>query len=196
MIFNIDPNAVIVFDLDDTLYKELQFLQSAYRSISRMLAPEIGHEIYGEMTLLYDQNKNVFDIIKAKYDFQKTIGELVDHYRTHTPDIELPEPSAQLLTQLTEHQMTLGLMTDGRSLTQRNKLRSLGIENVFTEVLISEEFGSEKPALENFLNFETKFSGRSFFFIGDNFEKDFITPNSLGWETIGIRDNGENIHGQ
>ncbi len=33
-------------------------------------------------------------------------------------------------------------------------------------------------------------------YVGDNPKKDFIAPNSLGWLTIGLRDDGRNIHKQ
>ena len=33
-------------------------------------------------------------------------------------------------------------------------------------------------------------------YIGDNTDKDFITANELGWLTICLKDNGQNIHQQ
>ena len=53
-----------------------------------------------------------------------------------------------LLDVLKEKNIPAGLITDGRSVTQRNKLKSLGLLNYFKEVIISEEFGSEKPGLK------------------------------------------------
>lgn len=35
-----------------------------------------------------------------------------------------------------------------------------------------------------------------FYYIGDNLRKDFVAPNKLGWQTICLLDNGENIHSQ
>jgi putative hydrolase of the HAD superfamily len=32
--------------------------------------------------------------------------------------------------------------------------------------------------------------------MADNLKKDFITPNFLGWKTVGLLDNGKNIHYQ
>ena len=39
-------------------------------------------------------------------------------------------------------------------------------------------------------------SADQYIYIGDNPKKDFITPNRLGWTTIGILDSGQNIHSQ
>ena len=63
--------------------------------------------------------------------------------------------------------------------------------------VISEDFGSEKPALANFEYFMKRYPGCSdFTYVGDNPDKDFIAPNTLGWETICLRDDGRNIHKQ
>ena len=33
-------------------------------------------------------------------------------------------------------------------------------------------------------------------YIGDNPKKDFVAPNQLNWVTVGLRDDGRNIHPQ
>ncbi len=47
----------------------------------------------------------------------------------------------------------LGMITDGRSITQRNKYRALELDRFIddNDLVISEEFGSEKPSEKNFL---------------------------------------------
>ena len=72
MIINPNKN-IIVFDLDDTLYKEVDFLYSAYRHISNMIESKYGINIYGEMKSWYDQGKSTFDLIKEKYKVHLTI---------------------------------------------------------------------------------------------------------------------------
>jgi putative hydrolase of the HAD superfamily len=89
----------------------------------------------------------------------------------------------------------LGLLTDGRSITQRNKLKALGLEDFFDQLVISEEFGSEKPNIKNYKSFIVE-SVQSYVIIADNTSKDFITANILNWTSIGILDNGSNIHKQ
>ena len=43
----------------------------------------------------------------------------------------------------------------------------------------------------------SKFPECQYYYIGDNVKKDFITPNKLGWKTIGMRDvDSVNIHSQ
>ena len=90
------------------------------------------------------------------------------------------------------------MLTDGRSIQQRNKIQSLGLDDYFSDIVISEEFGSEKPAMENYLYFMDKSNKNNtkYYYIGDNPPKDFISANKLGWITICLKDNGQNIHKQ
>jgi len=192
----ISKNSFLVFDLDDTLYKEIDFLKSAYKHIAFILEEEIGDYIYEEMFELYQSGEVVFDVIKEKYKFEMSIKDIVSEYRYHGPMINMDDATESFLTILKHHKVKMGIITDGRSESQRNKLNSLGILEWFEDIIISEEFGSEKPSIENFKHYESKFEGFSFYYFGDNFTKDFVSPNKLGWQTIGLLDQGENIHKQ
>jgi putative hydrolase of the HAD superfamily len=112
------------------------------------------------------------------------------------PEIQLYDDAALFLKLLTDKGINAGLITDGRSITQRNKLKSLGLQNYFSSVIISEEFGSEKPCEQNFLHFEKLFPSNRFFYFGDNTKKDFIAPLKLGWKCVCMENRGENIHNQ
>jgi putative hydrolase of the HAD superfamily len=39
-------------------------------------------------------------------------------------------------------------------------------------------------------------NAENFIYIADNPNKDFITPNKLGWTTICLLDRGQNVHEQ
>jgi putative hydrolase of the HAD superfamily len=181
----------IVFDLDDTLIYEIDYLKSAYQEISRILGRPEEYESFLE---LYFKGENTFKFIETQYGIE--ISELLSSYRNHFPTISLVDGAQEVLEFIKSKGYKLGLITDGRSKTQRNKLKATNIEHLFLEIIISEEFGSSKPAIENYLIFEEKYPGHEFYYIGDNFNKDFISPNKLGWKTIGIVDNGHNIHKQ
>ena len=197
MKIKINKNDCIVFDLDDTLYKELDYLKSAYRFISVQLSSEIGHSVYDEMLELKASGAVVFDVILEKYNIKKfTVKDLIFLYRFHRPDITLSKGVQETLDYLSHHQIRMGIITDGRSISQRNKLKALNIEQYFHKIIISDEIGHEKPNAQNYLFHMIDFPEGQFTYIGDNFSKDFVTPNRLGWNTIGLIDNGENIHSQ
>lgn len=199
MDIKINSNSFFVFDLDDTLYQEIDFLNSAYRHIAKALEPALKVSIYEEMLQRYHRKENVFQWIIDQY--KEHLGELdtawlIRTYREHIPEIVLSAETAAFIERLRFLKIPTGLITDGRSVTQRNKLRSLGILDFFSDIIISEEFGSEKPDERNYLHFVYRFPGKNFFYIGDNTTKDFVTPARLGWTTICIKDRGKNIHKQ
>ena len=197
MNLNIDSKKdFIIFDHDDTLYKELDYLKSAYSHISNLLIPDLKKNIYREMIEWYLNKQSTFDKIKEKYRCNMTIPQMVYEYRYHIPTLRLDDSTRTILDDLKNASVKIGIITDGRSKSQRNKLKSLGIEKMFDLILISEEFGSEKPTESNFNFFSEKFKTHNFIYIGDNYKKDFISPNKLGWITIGILDDGRNIHKQ
>lgn len=196
MTLNIDHRTCFVFDLDDTLFKEINFLKSAYRLIAKNLENQIGKNIYAEMIDMREAGLSVFDEIKSKYSFEESIKDIVFEYRFHFPKIELSLGALHLLKELKQRNTAIGLITDGRSKSQRNKLKALEIEHFFNHILISEEFGSEKPDVRNFQFYMDNFEVNEYIYIGDNFKKDFVTPNALGWLTIGLLDDGNNIHPQ
>ncbi len=196
-------NIVFVCDLDDTLYKEIDFLKSAYKEIAHYIANKTEcnlnvNSLYDVLIKAYNNGENAFAKVISTYNLsQITTVDLLNVYRNHKPNIELPNSSHTLLTYLKRTVFKIGLITDGRSRQQRSKIEALGLENFLDDILISEEFGTEKPNLNNFKFYEDKY-GKSahYVYIGDNTKKDFVTPNSLGWTSICLLDDSRNIHKQ
>ena len=192
-------NKTLIFDLDDTLYKEITYLKSAFVEISQYLSNEIkvdSNLIYDDMLHLYSQKCEVFSKIIHKYDATQSSEKLLSIYRNHKPKIKLPTAQKYVLDKLKSIDIPLGLLTDGRSAQQRNKIRALGLERYFKKIVISEEFGSEKPSKENYKVFQEFFGEGKYVYIGDNTTKDFVTPNNLKWDSICLLDDGFNIHKQ
>ncbi|MFD4422568.1 HAD family hydrolase [Agromyces sp. NPDC058484] len=184
----------VVFDLDDTLVSEVTFLESAYLEIARHLNPTNPHQLFKEMVAWWSTGENTFENLTMRFR-ETSMDDLLARYRNHQPDIHLVNGAADVLDYVKRRGYGLGLVTDGRSATQRNKLRALGIEHLFDRIVISEELGSSKPATQNFRLFTADWAGQCFY-IGDNPAKDFLAPNALGWTTIMVSDTGRNIHSQ
>lgn len=93
----------------------------------------------------------------------------------------------------------MGIITDGRIISQSNKIKALGLHKYISNknIIISEEIGYDKHHDNGFkLIMSSNANCNRFYYIGDNLTKDFYWPNKLGWTTICIRDNGQNIHQQ
>lgn len=199
MRIKVSDRTFFVFDLDDTLYPEIDYLKSAYSNISSKLRPYTGAALYDEMMVRYNKKENVFQWIAETYRATQpdiSFDWLLAEYREHRPLIQLNEATKAFLQKVKDHRIPSGLITDGRSVTQRNKLKALGIEHCFADIIISEEFGSAKPDEKNYLYFEEKYPGREFYFFGDNTAKDFIVPTKLGWTTVCLKNTGTHIHSQ
>lgn len=185
-------SATVVFDLDDTLVKEIDYLKSAFKAIAAKV-DSTNNSLFNQMLFWYQNKENVFQNIESLYGF--SVNELKQQYRTHVPDFIQYKGVSELLRKFKEKGFYIGLITDGYSLTQRNKIKALGIEELFDLIVISEEFGSEKPNENNYKVFH-QFATKDYYYIGDNTAKDFLAPNRLGWISVCLLNNGENIHPQ
>ncbi len=193
---------VICFDLDDTLYKEIDFLKSAYREIALRAAQgdrRLADRAYTEMLQAYKDGGNAFLRLNEWLGLMTPVADYLAMYRAHRPDIHLEEDVVATLDALKTAGHTIALITDGRSVQQRNKMAALGLNRWIDDgdIVISEEIGSEKPAEANYRRvMERHPEAERFVYVGDNPAKDFIAPNRLGWTTACLLDNGENIHPQ
>lgn len=186
---------VIVFDLDDTLYKEVAFVESGFKAV----AHHIGNISFAdELISWWTDGKNALETLINKYSLKFPIEKLLAVYRNHLPAIKLDTSTVQILDYLIAHGKILGLITDGRFITQNNKIRALGLSQWISaeNIIISEEFGASKPDVRNYQFFMSKYPDKTYTYIGDNITKDFLAPKALGWQTICLKDNGQNIHSQ
>jgi putative hydrolase of the HAD superfamily len=182
---------IFVFDLDDTLYSERDFEKSGIEFVYENLS--IKH--ISLETILNNRENWIEQIIDGSNN-QITLQIVLDIYRNHFPSIQLYNDAKVFLEKLLSQGTEMSLITDGRSITQRNKLRALGIETFFKNIVISEEVNSEKPSEYNFRMVMDNKIAENYIYIADNPKKDFITPNKLGWTSICLLDRGQNVHEQ
>jgi putative hydrolase of the HAD superfamily len=196
MIIKADSKSCFVFDLDDTLYHEIDFLKSAYYSIVNEISVDCRDILYNEMLNIYFSGGNPFRFLIEKYPEKNlTLEKLLYLYRNHYPIISLKKGVLLTLMNIKKNKGNTGIITDGRSITQRNKIQSLGLGSLIDRIVISEEFGAEKPAPDLYQSFMDNEVVKQYYYFGDNLSKDFITPKKLGWYCIGIQDNN-NIYKQ
>jgi len=196
----------VVFDLDDTLYSEVDYCNSGLRATARFIAQTQGPGLNQAevFSVLWDQfqqgNRSqtlnaALDALDIPYD-ERLIRSLVMVYRKHKPRIKLPQESRRVLDELA-HVYTLALLTDGFLPAQRLKVQALRIEKYFRHTVFTEQLGRQfwKPSPVGFQRLCQILSvpGEEMVYVGDNPAKDFIAPNSLGFTTIQIQ-RPERIH--
>jgi len=187
----------VIFDLDDTLYDEIDYCRSGFHAVSRHLAESRKIAAEKIFDAIWQQFKignrtKTFSAALEKLGFSFDdifISKLVDVYRSHTPEITLPPDSNAVLEQLAG-KYVLGLLTDGFLPAQQLKVHALGIEKYFKRILYTEELGREfwKPSPVGFQKLLESLneSPQNAVYIADNPTKDFLAPNSLGILTIRI----------
>lgn len=188
-----------VFDLDDTLFHEAEYVSSARREIARRIAvryPDAGLTA-DEMVAVMDAHPfhgpGAFDALYAALPEdvrrENTVLWMRRVYRSHTPDLHLAPENEALLAVLAARGATLGLITDGRVETQSLKAHALGLGRFIPpeRVSVSETIGKEKYSPLPFMRMEslTPDCARRVY-VGDNPAKDFIHPNAMGWTTVQV----------
>lgn len=193
------PSKVVVFDLEDTLYHEIDFLKSGYHAVADYLTKTVGiHNLYAEMIEAYQAGeKDVFQKILDNYNLPIDKSKLLDVYRCHLPQIHLDEMAKSVLGRL-KGECHLALITDGRPRTKRNIINALGLSDYinWSDIYISDEVGHLKTAPYSFEKIMERYPDCEYMYVGDNPAKDFLVPNRMGWITVCLLDNGQNIHPQ
>lgn len=183
---------LFVFDLDDTLYPEIDYVASGFRAVASTLEQRNCCRRDHALSLLWKafwlDRRHVFDqVLSAMPKAGFTVEELIQHYRKHQPNISLRDGMAELLSMLSQGAHT-AILTDGPVESQRMKVQALGLERscgriIFTDLLGP---GAAKPSTLGFRLLLDEYGvepGRAVY-IADNPQKDFLGPNSLGMLTI------------
>ena len=187
----------VIFDLDDTLYDEMQFVKSGFREVSLHMATKSAvsaEEYYKVLVDLLGEfgRGKIFDIVLRKSDLfdDISVSELVKVYRAHKPALSLYPGADVILDKLVDRGYKLGLITDGNVEVQKNKVDALGIKDIFVCKVFSDEYGISKRKPDLFPYRKTleclSVKPQQSVYVGDNPKKDFITARKLGMYTIRV----------
>ncbi len=180
---------IVIFDLDDTLYSEKDYVRSGYAQIARQ---------YNKIDAMADKLWNAFENGKQAINYvleqeglfsNDAVKRCLDIYRSHSPQISLYPEAKELLGILRKNQIRLGMITDGRPEGQRAKIKALGIEEYFEKIIVTDELGGvafRKPNPTAFEKMQAYFKVpyEAMAYVGDNLHKDFIAPQLLGMGSI------------
>ncbi|HHX95324.1 MAG TPA: HAD family hydrolase [Clostridia bacterium] len=162
---NIDWNSIRVvgFDLDGTLYDELDFITQVYKPISEYLAKVCSCNpsgIYNWMVRRWLEKGSSYNRIFCEVLINRgveqnarevIISKCVEIYRSFKPNLTLPKRSCWLLDLFAEEFHDLFLVTDGSVSLQLAKIETLGLLRWFkTEnIVITGAYGKEyyKPSV-------------------------------------------------
>lgn len=178
----LDDAEAVIFDLDDTLYSEKEYVRSGYRKIAEWLGkPEVEEQLW---TVFQRGGRALDEVLE-----EKDRAEALRIYRYQQPDIHLYPGVKEMLERIKAHRK-VGIITDGRSEGQRAKLDALDLD--VDHVIITDELGGvefRKPCTVAFEKMQSVLdvAFEKMVYIGDNTKKDFIAPERLGMKWIWFR---------
>jgi carbamoyl-phosphate synthase large subunit len=187
---------VIVFDMDDTLYPEADFVRSGHRAVAERVWQDLCVDIEPELRRRFaaGQRGDLMSAALAALDVnapEDYVGRvLVPVYREHVASIRPYVETVPVLTELRARGHRLALLSDGWAEVQRRKLAALRLAGLFDEIVITDELGRDgwKPSPVGFerilgvLDVVGKFA----MYVSDNPHKDFAGPHRLGMRTVRI----------
>ncbi|RDV09353.1 HAD family hydrolase [Arthrobacter sp. RT-1] len=187
---------MVVFDMDDTLYLERDYVRSGFAAVGSTL--ELKYDVHGFAprawrAFLNGTRGNTFNLVLGEIlgaEGSELVGECIDIYRNHSPDIALLEDARDML-QYVGSRFRTALITDGPASSQSAKAMALDLYRTLDRVILTDEFGAAagKPSPLTFRALQEEFgiSGDQCIYIGDNPAKDFAAPVALGWATWRVR---------
>ena len=194
----------VVFDLDDTLVAERDFVLGGFRAAADRAALAGGvaaAAAYDELVGLYRSGVRgtTFDRwLAGRPGLDVTVDALVEAYRTHRP-LLTPLPGVERLLGDLKPIYGLGLVSDGLAAMQERKWLASGLAPWFDAVVFSDTLSRSawKPSPEPFLAVSRALGvlPSDCVYVGDNPAKDFRGAKAAGMQAVWARHAAGEYHG-
>ena len=183
----------VIFDLDDTLYPQVQHVHSGFAAVatyvdrhfnvpakdvyaSLRFARELGHQGHEFQTICH-----VYRLDLA------VVPDLIREYRAHRPQLWLRHDASSALRALRDARWRTALLTNGDPSVQSAKVRVLGLEALVDHVVYASEYASGgKPSPEPFIEAlrRLQVAPEEAVMVGDDPVNDVEGAKALGIRTI------------
>lgn len=204
----------LVFDVDDTLYDQLQPFRRALLD-HLVLGEEMMGKIYlasrrysdlvfeasekGKMSL---EEMHLYRLKHALEDFgfylsDEVILEIQRTYKTYQQQIELDPFMKEALDYCWQEGILLGVITNGPAQHQAEKVQQLHLDQWIPDerIIISGQVGWMKPQSEIFhlLERQLPFSKSEIVYVGDSYENDVKGAHAAGWQSIWLNTRNKKV---
>lgn len=200
---------IILFDLDDTLihfedYWQDSLIETFRRhkstrdfDVDSLLEVLLSHNsifevMYHNQEITIDQFRN-FRLIHSLAEFDSNIDEetAIDFNMLHKSMSKLFMKSDPILKEFLldlKRSYLLGIVTNGTTIWQQDKIDAMGIRSLFASdaIIISEEVGFDKPSPEIYHKALSIFHvvAEETLFVGDSWANDIEGPGNVGIRSI------------
>lgn len=197
-----------LFDVDDTLYDQIQPFLKAYYELGYMKLNlpiqelykkirEHGDEVFDKVNSqeITTRESGIYRNIKGFEDFgvelsKHDAAKLQDAYNDNLDCIKLSKATIKYLEYLHDHNVQIGIITNGPAYHQGKKIRHLGLLDYFDKknIFISGDYGVRKPdkAMFEIAEKAMKLDLNNTYYVGDAYLNDMIGADIAGWKTIWI----------
>jgi putative hydrolase of the HAD superfamily len=181
----------IVFDLDETLYRERRFALGGYRAVAASVERDFSvsrQAAFGCLTHALRRGRRfaAFQELAARFDLpEASVADWVETYRCHQPALRLSAAVRRALERM-RGTWRVGLLTNGLPSVQAAKVDALGVGDLVDAVVFADEFGGGKPAREAFLEIAGRLGvgPENSVFAGDDVRRDIEGARRAGMKTI------------
>jgi|LakMenE18May11ns_1017448.scaffolds.fasta_scaffold9681382_2 putative hydrolase of the HAD superfamily len=186
---------ILIFDLDDTIYNEKEFIFNGYKAVANFFYKKI--KIYKKKYIfeylkyqyLLKGREKIFDKFLMKFGIfnKKNLNLCIKLYRYNNFKLFFKTSFKKIFK---KYNKKIYLVTDGNWLVQKNKVRNLKINNFFKKIFYTGFYGPRyfKPSLMCFIKIK-ELEGCNWsdlLYIGDNPFKDFVLIKQKGIKTVRV----------
>lgn len=189
---------VVIFDLDDTLANEIDYVKSGFEAVAKAF-PQIS-DCYARLFSAFTNKERPFDKVlnEAGLFTEDNLKLMLDSYRNHKPNTKFISGAEECLKVLRAQGKKLGVITDGRVEAQQAKIDALKLQSFVDKIIITDSLGIQfrKPNPKAYEMMQEYFNVpyAKMAYIGDNKSKDFIAPETLGMRAIHVN-NVDGLYG-
>lgn len=169
-----------LFDLDDTLYPEVEYLKGAYDNIAKFLSKKkkLKHELLYQF-LIHRFNEEgrdlLFDSLFEKFNIEfNYMTEILQIMRTYTPEnkISLYPKTHNKLSYILNQAKKVFVITNGNVVQQKNKVKNIDWNSLEQKIIFiyANEY-KKKPSVQSFNSIKMKYNIQESLtiMIGDSF---------------------------
>lgn len=190
--------SAVIFDLDDTLYSQRDWLDGAWTAVARAAA-EYGvdaHKLNAALSEVAargsDQGKIIDQALEAIARTDVPVTDLVEAFLGHAPtSLDLFPGVDAMLTELRDSGIRVGVVSDGTVRTQDAKIEALGLRDLVDVIVLSDSMGRRfrkphpRPVLEALAQLDA--SPAYAVVIGDRPDTDVASAAAAGVRAIRVK---------
>ena len=187
----------LLFDLDDTLYAERQFVRSGFRVVAAEVETRFGVPRREALATLVGalrrgrRRRALQDLCEHHVLSAGIIPDLVETIRAHTPVMRLPDSTVAVLHAARRAGWRIGVVTNGLPAIQARKVDALGLRQFVDVIVFADECGAGLGKPER-AGFDAALAALGMpadlaVFVGDDLRCDVFGARLAGMRTVWMR---------